>query len=377
MSVLDANLLSTASEDSPIEVECFVPEAPVLIGSSGCSAGCQALQLDMRADLRAETISDKYASTTNKPHRIATSLSQMLYSRLCVASALDSGEGHVYVYDAKGHTLPHVKYTCGMGALGRPFKEDWKTNGAVLQTLPRNGIPQPYIRPFVAPTQPDLSQHQVVLCFGDSMIENFCGKFWNKHRFRHENVQMKHKIGSELSMETYKEEFLDKIEELYGSEILKSSNLTERQGQVATILTGSAVWDLLEPHHERDVWDWKEHLEACRLYIETLRQRYPRATIYWKLPTAIHVHKLNDECFHKSRIYEACRIRNKYMSNSLMYHLYALQKDLMQELQVPILDLYQASSLSACWLMPGDGRHYRQYFNELMSNYYYPGSHLD
>lgn len=46
--------------------------------------------------------------------------------------------------------------------------------------------------------------------------------------------------------------------------------------------------------------------------------------------------------------------------------LHDLQLELMKEMDVPVLDLYRTTYLSAEWLYPGDGRHYRKHFNHRM-----------
>jgi hypothetical protein len=61
------------------------------------------------------------------------------------------------------------------------------------------------------------------------------------------------------------------------------------------------------------------------------------------------------------------------MSSSNVYHLYVRQKALMNELEIPFIDLYEATYLSGNWMMDGDGRHYRRWLNEEMFSWSYPG----
>ncbi len=105
-----------------VERELPISQVPILIGSSGCTADCRALQLDLRADLRAASYLGQ--ARIDDPDQVATSLSQMLYRRrgfpyysFCVAAGLnvDSQRGHVYVYDAIGSYEQVAVATSGTG----------------------------------------------------------------------------------------------------------------------------------------------------------------------------------------------------------------------------------------------------------------------
>ena len=45
---------------------------------------------------------------------------------------------------------------------------------------------------------------------------------------------------------------------------------------------------------------------------------------------------------------------------------------MMDELRVPVLDVFEASYLSADWTLPGDGRHYDLAYNKMVLSWYYP-----
>jgi len=117
-------------------LERRLSHAPIVVGSSGCTADCKGLQMDLRADLRAARYFLGHSARTmpQQPHAapaaVATTLSQLLYQRrrfpyyaFCVLAGLgpvrhrkgdDSSDdkgtvrlssgigGHVYVYDAIG-----------------------------------------------------------------------------------------------------------------------------------------------------------------------------------------------------------------------------------------------------------------------------------
>lgn len=114
--------LRAGGGEIPAVMERRLSQAPIFVGSSGCTADCRGLQLDLRVDLRAASHLGQV--DISKPHQIATSLSQMLYQRrgfpyyaFCVAAALDreSRCGHVYVYDAIGSYEQVAVATSGTG----------------------------------------------------------------------------------------------------------------------------------------------------------------------------------------------------------------------------------------------------------------------
>jgi hypothetical protein len=71
-----------------------------------------------------------------------------------------------------------------------------------------------------------------------------------------------------------------------------------------------------------------------------------------------------NDWFHVERVF--------YMSFSRVNALYHYQKEIMEDLNVTLLDLYPATRLSAEHLQPGDGRHYTQEFNRMMLDWFYP-----
>jgi 20S proteasome subunit beta 6 len=86
-----------------------VTSSPIFVGSSGCSADCEALKRVVRADLRAAIYLGN--SIKGDADQMATLLSQILYLRrgfpyysFCVVSGMDrnGGGGKAFVYDAIG-----------------------------------------------------------------------------------------------------------------------------------------------------------------------------------------------------------------------------------------------------------------------------------
>lgn len=96
-------------------------QAPMMIGSAGCSADCVALQRAVRADLRVASYHGQMI--LSQPDQIATLLSQVLYLRrgfpyysFCVVSGMDeNGCGKAFVYDAVGSYEQVAVATGGTG----------------------------------------------------------------------------------------------------------------------------------------------------------------------------------------------------------------------------------------------------------------------
>ena len=116
---------------------------------------------------------------------------------------------------------------------------------------------------------------------------------------------------------------------------------------------------------------WKDHLEAVRTLITTIRTEYPRVKVLWKSATVLHICNVELEALAiKSKEWGVDRLR--YMSRSRSYDIYQAQLQLMHELSVPVLDVYEISFLAADYpRRPGDGRHYTNGLNRMMLEWFY------
>jgi lysophospholipase L1-like esterase len=61
----------------------------------------------------------------------------------------------------------------------------------------------------------------------------------------------------------------------------------------------------------------------------------------------------------------------RYASNSRVKYLHEEQMKIMKELNVPVLDLFEATYLSGDQHPVSDGVHYRVPFNKLILSYFY------
>lgn len=170
------------------------------------------------------------------------------------------------------------------------------------------------------------------------------------------------------SLEVVKE----KLHELHGS-------MLQRNGNMAMVI-GSAAWDLLHPFEVEDA-TFELHLQACRALVEHIRSKYPSVTLLWRLPTAILVHIAQESCFALETKKNGMMMFNnpcvdilRYASSTRVDYLYKSQLQLMlEELHVPVIDLYELSYLSAHALRQGDSMHFNIDWNrEILAEYIYP-----
>ena len=264
-----------------------------------------------------------------------------------------------------GTLMVHVQYTCRIGRMTDPEKEDWNYGGFILGlTWHVPHVPAPPIRPFRMSTV-DLSHYDAVICFGDSIMNNFCGRFWATFLYHVPNVHCAGNAGGAVALSTV-EARNQQLQDWHG-ELLDTSH---HHNATVALLLGSAAWDITEATQGSvQGRHFDDHIQACRLLIAYVRQHYPKVDIIWKSPQAMHVHVLKEGCMTNAQ----CRHRTKYTSSSNVHHLHRRQQALMEELGVPFIDLYEASYLSDSWMMAGDTRHYRKWLNKKMFSWSYPG----
>lgn len=174
------------------------------------------------------------------------------------------------------------------------------------------------------------------------------------------NLYFKANVGMELSTKTLPK-LLRKVTRWHEHELGNTNK------SVALIL-GSAIWDILQPDNTQGPY-FTDHLNACRQLVEIIRKLYPAVTLFWKFPSTAHPHRIPlDWCYRDPK----CRSRVRYLSYSRIEYLYRQQIRLMDELQVPVLDVFEGSYLSADWTLPGDGRHYELEYNREVLSWFYP-----
>jgi hypothetical protein len=269
----------------------------------------------------------------------------------------------------KGKLSIFYDYSCGIGALAPPFKDNYTRAGEVQTVVIQKGVVRPPVRQFQEPNRDyamDLSQYDFVYFFGDSMIHQLCRRFesnlyWNDRMFYQENVAQSLTTAEDVDT------MLQKLRDWHGGNLTNTNNAGGKPSKIA-VVTGSSLWEILRGHTDPG---YHRHVAACRSFVTRFRQIYPGVDLYWKSPSALH--------FHKLRILRAdpnvlLLERARYMSQALPYRMYQLQKALMKELQVPFLDLYEAYYLSGPWTRTRwDARHFKDEISALLLSYYWRG----
>jgi hypothetical protein len=267
------------------------------------------------------------------------------------------------------------EYSNGIGLMPPPTKASWKNGGYTHKRCSISPCSRrPPIRVFCPPSTEscgvNLRAFQKVFFFGDSTMDQFVRQRPNKKGkyYFQPNIKVGEKIRLGLNNETI-HNLLEQLHHEFGDEILQA----RKEGSVALVV-GSCLWDVLDADDTIQGQEYQDHLTSCRLYIEGIRKRYPGVDIVWKSPMAVHIHVVDlDRLVEHDRatatLFGISRVR--YMSATRAKYLYHSQKNVMEELEVPVLDLFEATYLSSDRLYPSDGRHYRPDLNRLMLSFFF------
>jgi hypothetical protein len=251
-------------------------------------------------------------------------------------------------------------YTCGIGSLPQPSKDQWKSSGSSYEKATVYKVPEPHMKIFQPPNLPDFGKWPFIVFFGDSTLKQMITDS-NDKSFR-PNLHFKANVRSPFNMKE-----MDRLEKKFQRMHRKQMLKYERN---VSIVTGSAAWDILVPENIQGR-GFEDHLSACKHLIQkVLRKIYYGRTIYWKSPGALHMHRV--DC--SKATYGDCLLTTRYLSNSRAQALHYKQKALMEELDVPYLDLFEAYYLSAHYTAAGDGRHFSQELNELIISWFHPNN---
>lgn len=272
-------------------------------------------------------------------------------------------------FQPTGHGILFVTlhYTCGHGRMTKPTKDRWRNGGSLwfLDWFVDNiTIPIEAIRRYKPTPSLNTAEYDQIICFGDSLIQNSCGMAWEKYLFRIPKLETLPKnYGPYLSNRNHSS--VDNVLHDLDTFIGPSSNLSE---QKIVILTGSSAWDAFSNLYNNSN-DFHETLENNRYIVTQLKQKYPKATIVWRGPSAVHLGVLGMECLD---YLGKCTERVRYISNSVTQYLNQKQKSLMDELGVYYLDVWEISYLSGNWHMERDAQHTRTWLQYLFIDQLYP-----
>jgi hypothetical protein len=168
-------------------------------------------------------------------------------------------------------------YTCNIGIAHPPVKDKWKAGGATLIHHTKSNVTQPPIQSFRPPSGVDLSPFDLVVSFGDSMMENFVrSKTGEKLDHRPKTVWVDNPTLNLYSGSLSR--LLEKLESWHGKQHLNN-------GTNVALLLGSSAWDIIRP--EKPLPDFSDHLGTCRRFVLKVQDLYPNVTVFWKAPAAI------------------------------------------------------------------------------------------
>lgn len=268
----------------------------------------------------------------------------------------------------------YFEYTNGLGWLPPPTKKDWPGGGCIHRCFTRGLSQRPPIRPFSPPScTVDLGSFDRILAFGDSTMDQFVRQRPNKKGkyYFHPNIWVGEKVRHGLNSTTI-QNMLDLLEQDFGGSMRRYAE----EGRSVCLVLGSCLWDILDASDRLQGMEYEDHITACREYLIEIRHRF-HVTLAWKSPMAVHIHwvdlqRLIEDGEATATLFGRDRVR--YMSSSRSKSLYLKQRQLMKELGIPLLDIYEASYLSADQLFPSDGRHYRPDLNRLMLGWFTPNA---
>ena len=281
--------------------------------------------------------------------------------------------------DANKLTL-FLSYTCDIGTIAPPQKKNWTDGGYTMVKYEASNIQAPPIREFESPNKNydtlDLSQYNHSIFYGDSHMHFFVQSISGTY-FRPHIVNFKPRKGSPLDLTTY-QRFIDGPWNLFQQYITTDLAKKNQNNSVAIILN-AATWEVLDSTGLQDA-QFTNHLHALETVMMELKDRIDKyqkvdpnstITIAWRSPMALHPHTFGEALLQDLVLPNGGIERVKYLSSSRSNTLYYLQKDLMKKLDIPFLDVYEATYLSAAWHRPLDARHYRPQLNYMMLNWFY------
>jgi hypothetical protein len=181
-----------------------------------------------------------------------------------------------------GTLTVHFEYSCNIGRAHPPMKATWTKGGATLIHHSKSNITQPPIRPFkFPPTDIDFSTFDLVVAFGDSMMQTLLREKDYERRYHRENNKTNWHWNplEELNSVSF-DHMIEKLEEWHGVQHLRNSS------NVALLL-GSSAWDITAQERQRTRRDFRDHLNTCRRFVLEVQSRYPDVTVIWKAPAAM------------------------------------------------------------------------------------------
>eukprot|EP00934_Nitzschia_sp_Nitz4_P005764 Nitzschia sp. Nitz4//scaffold22_size323478//52257//53597//NITZ4_000506-RA/size323478-processed-gene-0.447-mRNA-1//-1//CDS//3329542932//5754//frame0 len=249
----------------------------------------------------------------------------------------------------RGELTVEFQYTCFIGSWDRNAKNGWISNGASRASVTVNSSPAPPVTVFEYPfrNQINFSEYGYVSCYGDSLINHFCNNSnWEKLQGLGKPPLSSTKVGLEYSM--------DRVDQILANISQVHKEIPDAfQDKPKLLILGSHTWDVLDRTNQNQNIYYDDHILAVRTILQEVPKRYPDWKILWKSPQAFHVQKLPSACYQE----QDCRSRTRDLSMHWPSLLYQRQSKLVQELEVPMVDLFLTTYLAG--FRATDGRHYQ------------------
>jgi hypothetical protein len=305
----------------------------------------------------------------------------------CISLTTDRGDGtyslnfttHPYLNASiplkeTGRLQIWLEYSCGVGSIMRPFKDSWKTIGAIMAHWTAENVPRPPMNTFVPPNSDhaiDLGQIKSIMAGGDSVMQHFVSPRYNY--FYWANLSFGKNLRDCLLNRSAKKQF-----QLVKNRLKNFYSVHQNVG----VILGFAAWELQKPYGNEwnpipgqpydDAVLFPEHLNQLSVLIQQLRSSFPGVQIFFKTGSYLHLHIVardHGDAWENS----AVTTRIHYMSYHRTMFLYEKQKELMRQLDVPILDVMEGSYLIPDRSrIPGDAMHYDVDTNKFMLDWFYP-----
>ena len=252
----------------------------------------------------------------------------------------------------------NLQYTCGLGKLEHGTKRIWSSGGALMVQYNIVAAKAPPIRVIKAPNSDgnvDLGKYDEVLIYGDSNLS----MFYLSAIHQHPNLRFLGRPEAPLNTQSMIRKHLKVTRQML------SRALIEDPDKKLALLTGSSTWDIIVGvKHGKD---FKSHRKACQVYMETLHNEFPSVDLFWFSGLAIHVHAIQPN----PKWYQVVPL--KYMSMSRASMLYRWQMEIMNSMDfVKVIDVFEASYLSAEHMLEGDARHFDSSFHIQIADWYFP-----
>jgi len=244
-----------------------------------------------------------------------------------------------------GNLTVWLEYTCNVGKIWPPGKQKWGSNGSLnrkyethISSSPMYHIPSPIVSDVY------LGGYDVVLAMGDSVMSQFlCVRL----KMRRNNLFMEQNTGELMKSETLS----------YFTNYVDSLKALEIKGRKVAILMNYGSWDLAKSNEGQE--SFQDHLITLRKLVNYIKTRLPNVDLIWRSTTAQHVHRAPDI------------ERVMYVSASRTKALHDAQMDLMRELDIPVIDIYNFTFENGRYTKVNDAIHYMDFiFHEILQQIY-------